>query len=66
MPMPAMGVMSWIVVIVIVIGCFAVYSLFDYAAKVGFNDESPEQKKEKDERVVRILSRKVKEDQDKK
>ncbi len=57
-----MGLMSWVVLIIIVLGCFAGYAFIDYARKFSFNDDAPEQKEETDTKITNILKQKLDEE----
>ena len=54
--LPKMNISSWIIIGIILACCFAAYGFFDYARTFNFNDETPEQRKEKDEEIVRVLT----------
>jgi hypothetical protein len=45
-----------VILIIIVVCILGLFGFFDYASKFGFNDETPEQREEKDDEIVRILS----------
>ena len=59
---PEMGLMSWVVIIIIVLGCFAGYAFIDYARKFSFGDETPEQREETDTEITNIIKRKLDEE----
>ena len=61
-PPPEMGLMSWVVLIIIVLGCFAAYAFIAYAQKFSFGDETPEQREETDTEITNIIKRKMEEE----